>query len=162
MSLEHHFAGPRISSAAFGPVVFNYYLDTPTATDLDRFADVQRALAASGGRPVGVLSVVPPGLGMPDATVRRHGSALNRELDGVVAVSATVIEGAGFWMSTALSLVNTILLVGNAERPNRIFRDLGEGMGWIVEHLGGVDLEPVALVETFERWRAGAAIPEHR
>jgi len=147
-----HFEGPRVCSAALGDVVFNLYVDTPSCEDLDELSAVQRSLVERTGRRVGVLSLVEPGLGLPSQEVRKHASELNKEVESVVAVSATVIMGAGFWMSAALSLVNTVLLIGSSTRPNRIYRDLEPGVTWIVDHIEGADVPSV--IGAFEEWRA--------
>ncbi len=151
LGVEAHFAGPRVCSAALADVVFNLYVGTPQCEDLDELSATQRAMVAASGRRVGVLSVIEPGLDLPSAEVRRHGAELNKKVEGVVAASSTVIEGAGFWMSAALSLVNTVLLIGSTQRPNRIYRDLDDGIVWIAEHIEGAQADQIRAA--FDGWR---------
>ena len=149
--LIRHFRGPRVCSAALGDVVFNLYLGTPTCHDLDMLFAAQREQHAERGRRLGVLSVSEPGITLPPGEVRRHAAELNADVESIVAVSATVVAGGGFWLSAALSMVNTVLLIGATKRPNRIYRELDQGVDWIVGHLDNLD--STAVSTEFATWR---------
>lgn len=155
--LIRHFRGPRVCSAAVGDVVFNLYLGTPTCHDLDMLFAAQREQHAQRGRRLGVLSVSEPGITLPPGEVRRYAAELNADVESIVAVSATVVAGGGFWLSAALSMVNTVLLIGATKRPNRIYRELDQGVDWIAGHLEGTDAEVVHA--EFCKWRTEQVVP---
>jgi hypothetical protein len=145
------FIGTRVRSAAWGDLHLNVYTDTPTVEDLDRLAAAQRALRARlGGAKVGVFSFAEEGFSLPDAEVRRHGSQLQAKMSADIHASGVVVDGAGFWASAAMSVINTIGLVARAQSPSRVFKDVHEAARWMSQHM---EVDAPGLVEATQRLR---------
>lgn len=149
--LEVHFIGERVSSGAVGAVALNLYQGTPTSDDMRRLAAQQRELHRRIGRPIGVLSLTGEGLSLPDAQARRTASELRDELQGVVAAASTVIPGSGFWVASAISLINTIALVSRASSPTKTFGDRREAIDWLLSHVDGDAASIAAGLRQLER-----------
>ncbi len=151
------FVGERVRSAAWGDVHLNVYTDTPTIADLDRLADAQRQLRhRREGNRLGVFSFAEAGFEMPSTDVRRHGAQLQSEMSPVIVASAVVVDGAGFWVSAAISVVNTIALLSRPSSPARVFRNIDDAAGWMARSM---PVDPGALISATERLRGEPAAP---
>ncbi len=77
-----------------------------------------------------VFNVVSHLIPVPDGPVRRKASSVLGETGGHVRCTATVIEGEGFWVSTARAVVATITLLSRASHPHRVFATIDEAAQW--------------------------------
>ena len=122
------------------------YTGQPRVEDLDRLVGALRELLArrDGGR-VGVFTFIMSGFDLPGADLRKRGAELQAEMTDSIRASAVVLDGAGFWVSAAISLVSTIQLVARPRNPSRIFRDMDVAAAWFSGHTGVPADELVAM-----------------
>lgn len=146
------FVAQRVRAATWRSVHLNMYTGKPEIEDIDRLAVAQHEMREGlGGVKLGVLGVAEGGLELPDADVRRHGSKLQSEMSPDLYGSATALTGGGFWVSAAISVVNTMMLVARPPTPARVFRTLEDACRWLGE-LGGED--PSAMQAALDRLRS--------
>ncbi len=145
------FVDDRVRTAVWGDLQLNVYTGTPTVADLDRLAAAQNELRASrsAGR-IGIFSFCETEFEIPGAEVRRHGAKLQREMSGLVTASAVVVDGAGFWASAAISVINTIAILARSSSPARVFGEIQDAAAWMARVM---PLDARALVEATNRLR---------
>lgn len=150
---ELQFIAPRARAATWRSVHLNVYTGKPEKDDLDRLAEAQHRMreVLGGNARVGVFGLAEGGLELPDAEVRRYGSKLQSEMSPNLYGSATVLSGGGFWVSAAISVVNTMMLVARPPTPARVFSDIEQACGWLAD-LGGED--PSEMLAAMNRLRA--------
>ena len=143
-SLEVHFVSENVASGALGSVVLNVYRGAPTATEMRRLADRQRAVHRRIGRSLGVLSLATGQLSLPEGETREVAARLRAEMESMVAASATAIVGTGFWVAGAISVINTIALVSRTKNPSRAFRTRDAAIAWLLDCVEGPSAASVA------------------
>lgn len=151
------FVAPRVRAATWRSIHLNVYTGKPQVEDLDMLARAQEEMRERlGTGQLGVLGLAEGGIEFPDAEVRRYGSKLQSEMSPNIYASATVVSGAGFWVSAAISVVNTMMLVARPPTPARVFSDLGDASTWLSGF--GAQEDSAQMQAALERLRAETGV----
>ena len=153
------FVAPRVRAAAWRSVHLNVYTGKPRIEDLDLLAQAQVQMRERlGAGQLGVFGLAEGGIEFPDAEVRRYGSKLQSEMSPYIYASATAMSGAGFWLSAAISMVNTMTLLARPPTPARVFSDLEDASVWLSGF--GAKEDAAQLQAQLLRLRDEPAVPE--
>jgi hypothetical protein len=136
MHIEEIGDDPTYVVARCDNVLVNIWRDTLTLESLERSQELGRRLDKEYPDGIGVMTVVPYGIPLPDARVRDAAAELMKEADRWVRARAMVLEGDGFWASTARSMYTALKIFTKTPCPQKTFGDSFEACRWISECLG--------------------------
>jgi hypothetical protein len=91
---------------------------------------------------------------MPDEASRKLGSELMKKAQGRMIASVNIIEGSGFWASTARSVVAAMNFAAQIKYPLRVTATIEEGTQWLGPELGLTADDVVAFTDVCLRFRA--------
>ena len=135
MDAELHFADETHAIGSVGNVFINVVRKPATLEMLrETRRQVQRHFRRCNNVSV-ALSVLEPGAAQSvPREVRDASASLAAEFRSLAA--ATVIEGSGFRAAATRTAIASMFLLARAPFPHKVFGDLSEGAGWVLDALG--------------------------
>jgi len=149
--------GPGLFYATYSNLIFAIENTEPTIAYIVALRTLIYQMNRDLGRGVGLMIVIRSDTKPPNEDVREQIKAAARSFGSDVLAFAHVVEGEGFLAAAKRAAFTLLMGTARLGFPIKVFRNVGEGMPWLVRTVGdafdaNVSMaELVRLVEDFRR-----------
>ena len=143
-------ANDDLCFASWRNVAFLIFRDQLTRETLQAAHDCTIKHALNYGK---MLSFVygESGLRLPSEEDRKLAAELRVEITDSILQESVVIDGGGFWGSTARSVMTAVLIFARNRVPTKVFGSVEEAADWQASMVRPGPVKPAAIIEIFNQ-----------
>ena len=139
--------GPDLYYATCSNLIFAIENTEPSIAYIIALRTLIQQMSRERGRGVGLMVVIRSDTKPPSEEVRDHIKNAARSFGRDVLAFAHVVEGEGFLAAAKRAAFTLLMGTARLGFPIKVFRNVGEGMPWLVRTVGDAFDEDVSLAE---------------